>query len=140
MHAPEEHSDTLLRRLRKTEIPQQQFPVKRVPLAPERRAEDGTIWFVTRGHESLKVMSGDELVMDRGAREIDVVAAHAHHLLLVRQPVGRKRDQNRFAAEKERTDELSFRRHHFHPPRFFREFGHGYEIVIFDKLDRFESE
>src|ERR1051325_12045301 len=104
MHAPEEHPDSLLGCLSETQIPQQQLPVKRVALGPERRPEDCAIRFIARSHEALQVMPRNELVMDGRAREIDVVAAHAHHLLLVRHRVGWKRHQYGFAAEKERTD------------------------------------
>src|SRR3569832_38513 len=67
MHAPEEHTDLLLGRLREAEVPQQQLPVKRIAFSPERRAEDRAIRLVTRGHEALQVMAGNQLVMDSRA-------------------------------------------------------------------------
>src|ERR1044071_3168646 len=140
MHTPEEHSDLLLRRLGKTQIPQQQFPVKRGSFTPERRPKDRAIWFVTRGHKAPQVMTGNQFMMNSGACKIDIVAAHAHHLLFVGHRVGGEGNQNHFSAQKERTDKLSLRRHHLDSPRLFCEFRNGDEVVVFDKLDRFERE
>jgi hypothetical protein len=95
---------------------------------------------MTRGHEALKVMARDKFVMNCGAREVDVVAAHAHHFLFVGHRVGGEGNLNDFAAEKERADQLAFGSHHLHAPALTREFGHGDEVVVFDELDRFEGE
>src|ERR1043166_5456459 len=40
----------------------------------------------------------------------------------------------------ERADKLSLGRHHFHAPALFRQLGNSHEVVVFDKLDRFERE
>src|SRR5437588_11534405 len=77
---------------------------------------------------------------DGRERKVYVVAAHAHHLLLVGDGVGGKGNQDRFAAEKEWTDELALRRHHLHPPGVARELRHSYQIVIVDELDGFQRE
>ena len=49
-------------------------------------------------------MAGIELVKHRRAREVDVVAAHAHHLVVVIHRVGRERHLDHLAAEEERAD------------------------------------
>src|ERR1043166_2021934 len=67
VHAPEEHPDFLLRRLREAEVPHQQFPVKRVALTPERRSKDRSIRFVSRRHETLQMMARNQLVKNRRA-------------------------------------------------------------------------
>src|SRR6185503_19046376 len=78
--------------------------------------------------------------MHSSAREVDVVAAHAHHLLLVGHRVGGEGNLNYFTAEEERAHKLSFWSHHLHPPALAREFRDRYEVVVFDKLDGFERE
>src|SRR5262245_33641555 len=92
MHAPEEHSDSVLRRLWEVHVPQQQFPVKRPALAPERRAEQAAVRAVASRHEALQMMPRNQFMKYRGARKMNVVAAHAHELLLVRHRVGRIRN------------------------------------------------
>src|ERR1700741_1183953 len=67
MHTPEQHADLLLGRLRKSQIPQQQFPVKRIAFGPERRPKDASIRLVPRGHKALQMMTGNQLMMNRGA-------------------------------------------------------------------------
>src|ERR687891_616761 len=86
------------------------------------------------------MMTRNQLVMDSSAREVDVVAAHAHHLLLVGHRVRWEGDLNHFSAEEERTHELSLRTQHLHAPTFTRELGYSYQITVFDKLDRLERE
>src|SRR5437868_15122599 len=103
MHAPEKHSDAILWRLRKFQIPKEQLPIERITLGPERCAEQAAIGSIARRHESLQVMTGNQFMKDGGAREVNVVPTHAHHLLLVRHCVRRKRDQDCFAAENEWT-------------------------------------
>src|SRR5260370_23519228 len=112
-HAPAAHADAILGRLRKLQVPEQKLPTKRVAFGPERRAEHTAVRFVARGHEALQVMTRDKLVKDRSAREVNIVAAHAHHLLFVRHRVRRKRNQNRFATEKERTPQSPPVRNYF---------------------------
>ena len=48
--------------------------------APERRTEKLAIGFETLRHKTLQVMAGDEFVLHRRAREIRIVAAHAHQV------------------------------------------------------------
>ena len=78
--------------------------------------------------------------MDSRAREMDVVAAHAHHLLLVGHRVGREGDLNHFSAEEERAHELTLRTQHLHAPAFASQVGNSHEIIVFDKLDSLECE
>ena len=84
MHAPEEHADPVLGRFGEALVPEQQLPVESPALGPERRVEQPAIGLVARGHVLLQVMAGNHLVKDRRAREVDIVAAHAHQLCLVR--------------------------------------------------------
>src|SRR5262249_33528735 len=86
--APEEESDAVFGSLRELHIPEQQLPIKRPALGPEGRAEQPAIWLVARGHKALQVMARNQFVMHGRAREVRVVAAHAHHLLLVRHRDG----------------------------------------------------
>src|ERR1041385_34738 len=121
MHAPEERAHFIFRLLLETHVPKQKLQIKRVAFGPEGRAEQAAIRAITRGHETLKVVSRNQLMKDRGARERRIVAAHAHHLLFMSHGVGGIGNQNVFAAEEERTDELSFGRHHLHAPGVARE-------------------
>src|SRR5688572_31226434 len=120
MHMPEKRSDLVLRCLRKVHVPKQELPVKRPTFTPKWSTKQPAIWFVTRGHEPLQVMTGNQFVMHCGAREVRVVATHAHHFLFMRHRAGWIRNLDNFAAEKERTNKLAFRRQHLHPPRVFR--------------------
>src|SRR5438105_12779927 len=86
------------------------------------------------------MMARNQFMKDSCAREMRIVTAHAHHLLLVRHGVSWIRNENCFAAEEERTYELALGRHHFHAPGVASELGHRHEIVIVDELDGFERE
>src|ERR1700722_9545124 len=88
MHPPEQRADALLRSGVKSEIPIKQSPIKRIALDPEAGAECLTVRPVARGHELLQPVAGNEFVEDRGAREVRVVAAHAHHALVIGHGVG----------------------------------------------------
>src|SRR6266545_5350103 len=114
--APEEESDAVFGSLRELHIPEQQLPIKRPALAPEGRAEQPAIWLVARSHKALQVMAWNQFVMHGRAREMRVVAAHAHHLLLVRHSVGGIGNLDHFPAQEEGADKLAFGRHHLHPP------------------------
>src|SRR5215471_16073922 len=140
VHPPEERTDLVLRLALKLEVPEQQLPIKRVPLSPEWRAEKRAIRPIARGHEALEMMAGNQFMKDGGARKRRIVAAHAHHLLFMRHGVGRVRHENGFTAQKERADELSIRRHHLHAPRVTRKLRHGHQVVIVDELYGFLSE
>src|SRR5215510_14037138 len=100
MHAPEEHADAVLRRLGKIQVPEQHLPIERAAFGPERRAEQTAIWLVTRRHKTLQMMTGNQFMKNRGAREVHVVAGHTHHLLLVGHGIRWVRNLNDFAAEK----------------------------------------
>ena len=136
MHPPEKRADAVFRRLVKALVPQQKLPVQRPALHPERRVENLAVRAVTGGHIPLQVMARDQLVMRHGMREMRVVAAHAHHFLLVRHGRGRVGNEDRLAAEKERADELALGRHHLHPPRIAGQRRDGNEFVLLDILDR----
>ena len=138
VHPPEEHADAVLGRLREALIPEQELPVERPALDPERRVEDAAVGLVSRAHVALEVMAGDQLVMHRGAGEMDVVPAHAHHLRLVRHRARRVRDGDRLAAGEEGVHELRLGRHHGHAPRVAAEPGDRHHVVgveVFDRLD-----
>ena len=66
------------------------------------------------------------------AREVDVVAAHAHQLVLVGHRVGGERHADHLAAEEERAHLLPLGRHHLHPPDFLGERRHGDQVVLLD--------
>src|ERR1043166_2404779 len=140
MHPPEERADLVLRLLLKFQIPEQQLPVKCVALTPERCTKQPSIRFVASRHESLQMMARYQFMKDGGSREGGIVATHAHHLLFMRHCVCRIRNQNCFASEEERANQLPLRSHHFHPPGIARELRHRYQIVVVDKLDCFKSE
>src|SRR6266576_3546034 len=86
------------------------------------------------------MMAGNQLMKDSRARERRIVAAHAHHLLLVRHRVGRIRNENGFAAKEEWANELPFRRHHLHAPGVAGELRDSHQVVIVNELDRFYGE
>src|SRR5881394_3862888 len=69
MHAPEERAHLVLRFLLETHVPKQELPIERVAFGPERRAEDAAIRAITRGHETLQMMSRNQFVKDGRARE-----------------------------------------------------------------------
>ena len=116
----------------KPTIPEQHLPVERPALGPERRAERAAVRVVARGHERLEVVAGDQLVVHGGAREVDVVAAHAHQLVVVIHRVGGEGDADHLAAGEERVHLLALGRHHLHPPDFLRERRDGDEVVLLD--------
>src|SRR6266508_6613000 len=59
MHSPKEHADAILRRFGKLQIPEQQLPIERITLRPDRCAEQPAIRSVARGHETLEMVSGN---------------------------------------------------------------------------------
>src|SRR5215510_6499596 len=134
--APEEESDAVFGSLRELHVPEQQLAIKRPALAPEGRAEQPAIWLVARSHKALQVMARDQFVMHGRAREVGVVATHAHHLLLVRHRVGWIGYLDHLAAQEERADQLSFGRHHLHPPRLASQWRHRDQIVLLDEVNR----
>src|SRR5438105_15805387 len=72
VHAPEERADAILRRLLELHVPEQQLPVERPALAPERRAEQTAIGPVAGRHIALEVMARNQFVKDCGAREMNI--------------------------------------------------------------------
>ena len=137
VRTPEQRSDSILGCFSESPVPEQKFPVERPAFAPERRAEKLAVRPVTARHKLLQMMAGNQFVMRDGTGKMRIIAAQAHHLLLVRHTAGRIRDEDRFAAEKKRCDKLAFGRHHLHPPRFLGQFRNGHEVVLFHVLDRF---
>src|SRR5438552_15340890 len=101
------------------------------PLAPKRSSKRAAVRFVARAHVALQVMTRNQFVKYGGPREMNVVAAHAHHLLLVAHSIGRVRNADCLAAREEWIYELSFRRHHLHAPTLARERRHCHEVVLF---------
>ena len=101
MRAPEEHPHPVLRRAREAGIPEQHLPVERPALAPERGAERLPMRVVSRRHEPLQMVPGDQLMVHRRHAEVRIVPAHAHQLVVVRHRIGRVRDLNDLAAEEE---------------------------------------
>ena len=95
---------------------------------------------VAGGHELLEVMSGDQLVVDRGACEVAVVAAQAHELVAMFHPIGRKRDADDLAAGEVRIHLLPCGRHHFDAPEFLGEIRNRDQIAFFEELDGFLRE
>src|SRR5262249_3426912 len=135
MHAPEEHANAILGAFGETHVPEQELPVQRPTLAPEWCSKRSSIWLVARTHVALQVMTGNQLMKNGGPREMNVVAAHAHHLLLVTHGAGGIRNQDRFAAKEERTHQLSLWTHHLHPPALASERRHCNEVVLIDVID-----
>jgi hypothetical protein len=71
---------------------------------------------------------------------VDVVAAHAHHLVAVIHGVGGVRHDDLLAAEEERRHFLPFGRHHGHPPILFGERWNGDEVALLDVVFRLARE
>src|SRR5687767_12778801 len=63
VHAPEKHANLILRCLSEVQIPEQQFPVKCAAFGPKRRTKNAAIRFVSSRHETLEVMTRDQLVV-----------------------------------------------------------------------------
>src|SRR6516225_11748148 len=83
VHSPEQRANTVFSGLLKFHVPQQELPIERPALRDERCSADGaSVGAVPSRHVALKVVARDELVEDGGARERNIVPAHAHHLLL----------------------------------------------------------
>src|SRR5437879_5387386 len=140
VQAPEEHADAILGRLREALVPEEEFPIQGPALAPKRSPKRAAVRFVARAHVALQVMTRNQFVKYGGPREMNVVAAHAHHFLLVAHSIGRVRNADRLAASEEWIHELAFGRHHLHAPTFARERRHSYKLVLLDVFDRLESQ
>src|SRR5437773_7736344 len=140
MHSPEEHTNAVLRTLGKLKIPHHEFPIERPTFAPKRCAEQIAVGPITRRHKSLQMMTRYELVEYSRARKMHVVAAHAHHFLLVTHAVRGEGNLYHFTPEKERAYKLSFGRHHLHAPRVASKLRYGHQIVIVNELDCFDCE
>src|SRR5213080_431148 len=140
VQAPEEHADAILGRLREALVPEEEFPIQGPSLAPKRSPKRAAVSFIARAHVALQVMTRNQFVKYGGPREMNVVAAHAHHFLLVAHSIGRVRDADRLAAGEEWIHELAFRRHHLHAPTFARERRHRYEVTLLDVINRLECQ
>ena len=70
MHSPEEHADAILRRLRKIQIPHQQFPIERPAFAPEWCAEQIAVRLVARRHEALQMLSDGFCARDAKGKKL----------------------------------------------------------------------
>ena len=91
---------------------------------------------MTIGHVALQVVPGDDLMMHRGAREVTVVAAHAHQLVGVLHLGGWVRDDDGFTAQEERVGLLRLGAHHLDAPQLFGELGDGQEVALLQEAGR----
>lgn len=141
VHSPEEHPNAIRGLVRcpfltdfcwEAALPQQQFPVYRPALDPERCLEDTAVRVIAVHVVELKVVAWNELVMDCGSRECGVVAAHTHQFILVAHAVSWVRDDNLFAAEEERIDFLACGSHHGRLPIVLGDIWDSYEVVSLD--------
>ena len=140
VHAPEQSSDALLRRVVEAMIPENHLPIEGVALNPEAGFKLLPVGPVALRHELLQPVAGDELVKDRGVREAGIVAAHAHHALLKRHSVGWIADADDVAAGEERIYKLALGRHHLHSICLFGELGYGDQIVLLGELDALDGQ
>src|SRR5262249_30666562 len=116
MHAPEEHADSVLGCVAEIQIPEQHFPIQGPTLDGERCAERTAVRTISGVHVALKLMTGNQFMKYSCAREWNIVAAHAHHLLFVSHADSRIRNADHFAASEEWIHELTLGCHHLHPP------------------------
>ena len=65
MHAPKEHPNAVFRRTGEPSVPKQGFPVKRPTLDEKGGSERPSVGFVPLRHEPLKMMAGDQFVVNR---------------------------------------------------------------------------
>jgi hypothetical protein len=73
VHSPEKHSDTILRGFLEAHVPKEEFIVKSVSFDPERGAERSALKVVPRRVHLLKMVTGDQFVVDRRPCKVDVV-------------------------------------------------------------------
>src|SRR5258706_3321008 len=75
MRSPEKHPDAVLRAPGKIQVPQKHFPIKRPAFAEKRRLKHAPVRAITRSHESLQMVAGNQFVEHRRAAEMNIVAA-----------------------------------------------------------------
>jgi len=86
------------------------------------------------------MVAGDQFVKDGRAGESRAVAAHVHEFVRVGHSVCWVGDDNAGAAEEEGVDALAGGGHHCCFPVISGDWGHGYEVVVFDVGDCFGGE
>ncbi len=77
---------------------------------------------------------------DSGAREMDVVPPHTHHLCLMVHCIIWVGDDDRLSSQEKWVDLLPCWRHHEHLPYFLSDFGYRHQIVFLDIIDGFRCE
>jgi hypothetical protein len=70
-----------------------------------------------------------------GAREVFIVAAHAHELLLLGHAFDRIGDAQHLAAGEEWIDALALGRHHLHAPGLGGQRRHRHQVVRLHEID-----
>src|SRR5262249_32089581 len=102
VRSPEQRAGFVLGRLLEPEIPEVKFPPQGPALDVERRIIQVAMRIVALRVPALQMVSGNQLVENRGATKVRVVRAQAVELLLLVHRVGRKRHHDLFATEEER--------------------------------------
>ena len=131
MHTPEKKPHSVFRSLWKSKVPKEHFPVESPTLGPENRTINTPVSVVSGGHEVLKVVSGNEFMVNSRCRKVRIVPPHAHQLVCVIHVKVGVGNADSGSSREERVIALACGGHHADPPAVLGKLRNGNHCLLY---------